>query len=98
MSMRVRQVASDACVLTAKRRAQYRFSILLIDDMPRIGLERVYRITMCPSKEIDMNRLANTALAACAAFVLSLASIGAIVTVPPAQAQASAAFALPPVA
>jgi hypothetical protein len=53
---------------------------------------------MCPRKEIDMNRLANTALAACAASVLSIASIGAIVTVPPAQAQASAAFTLPPVA
>lgn len=35
-----------------------------------------------------MSRLTNTALAACAAFVLSLASIGAIVTVPPAQAAA----------
>ncbi len=33
-----------------------------------------------------MYRFANTALAACAALVLSLSSIGAIVTVPPAQA------------
>ena len=66
--------------------------------MPRIGLEGFYRITMCPTKEIDMNRIANTALAACAALVLSLASIGAIVTVPPAEAQTPAAFTLPPVA
>ena len=35
-----------------------------------------------------MTRLTNSVLAACAAFVLSLASIGAIVTVPPAQAAA----------
>ena len=45
-----------------------------------------------------MTRFANTALAACAALLLSLASIGAIVTVPPAQAHSPAAFELPPVA
>lgn len=33
-----------------------------------------------------MTRSANSLLAACAAFVLTLGSIGAIVTVPPAQA------------
>ncbi len=33
-----------------------------------------------------MPRFANAALAVCAAIVLSLSSIGAIVTVPPAQA------------
>lgn len=37
-----------------------------------------------------MPRLANTALAACAAIVLSLSSIGAIVTVPTAHAAATA--------
>jgi len=42
-----------------------------------------------------MPRLANHALAACAAVFLSLASIGAVVTVPPAQAAAPAALALP---
>ena len=42
-----------------------------------------------------MNRIANTALAACAALVLSLASIGAIVTVPPAQAASTAMLDLP---
>ena len=66
--------------------------------MPPIGLEGFYRITMCPTKEIDMNRIANTALAACAALVLSLASIGAIVTVPPAQAAAPVALDLPTLA
>ncbi len=45
-----------------------------------------------------MTRFANTALAACAAFVLTLGSIGAIVTVPPAQAAAPAALALPTLA
>ena len=45
-----------------------------------------------------MTRFANTALAASAAFILTLGSIGAIVTVPPAQAETPAAFALPPVA
>lgn len=39
-----------------------------------------------------MNTLTSNALAACAAFVLALGSIGAIVTVPPAQA---AVLALP---
>jgi len=53
---------------------------------------------MHSNKENDMNRFANSALAACAALVLSLASIGAIVTVPPAEAQTAAAFSLPPVA
>ena len=42
-----------------------------------------------------MTRFANTALAACAALILTLGSIGAVVTVPPAQAAAPAAFALP---
>ncbi|WP_301752012.1 hypothetical protein [uncultured Erythrobacter sp.] len=45
-----------------------------------------------------MNHFANTALAACAALVLSLASIGAIVTVPPAEAANPAALALPNIA
>jgi hypothetical protein len=53
---------------------------------------------MCPTKEIDMNRIANTALAACAALVLSLASIGAIVTVPSAEAAAPVALDLPTLA
>jgi hypothetical protein len=53
---------------------------------------------MCPIKEIDMTRFANTALAACAALVLTFASIGAIVTVPPAQAASPAALALPALA
>lgn len=42
-----------------------------------------------------MTRFAKTALAACAAFVLTLGSIGAIVTVPPAQAETPAALDLP---
>lgn len=42
-----------------------------------------------------MTRFANTALAACAALVLTLGSIGAIVTVPPAQAETPAALDLP---
>jgi hypothetical protein len=45
-----------------------------------------------------MNRYLNTTLAACAAFVLTLGSIGAIVTVPPAQAETPAALALPLIA
>ena len=45
-----------------------------------------------------MNRLLNTALAATFAFALTLGSIGAIVTVPPAQAEVPAAFALPAIA
>ena len=84
--------------LTGKRRSQYRFSILLIDDKLRIGLQGVYRITMYPLKEIDMNRYANTVLAACAALMLSLSSIGAIVTVPPAQAAVPTVLALPALA
>ena len=40
-----------------------------------------------------MTRFADTAVAACAAFVPSLSSISAIVTAPPAQAAAPAAFA-----
>jgi hypothetical protein len=85
--------------LIEKRHVQYRFSILLIDDKPRIGLHALYRNTMRPIKENDMPRLANTALAACAAIVLSLSSIGAIVTVPPAHAAtAGAALAMPELA
>ena len=46
-----------------------------------------------------MTRYANTALAACAAFVLTLGSIGAIVTVPPAHAAtAGAALDMPELA
>lgn len=45
-----------------------------------------------------MNSIANIALAACAALVLSLASIGAIVTVPPAEAAAPVALNLPDLA
>ncbi len=45
-----------------------------------------------------MTRFANAVLAACAALVLTLGSIGAIVTVPPAQAETPAAFVLPEVA
>jgi hypothetical protein len=89
--MRVGAAEARSRGLTAKRRGQYRFSILLIDDMPRIGLDGVYRITMCPRKENDMTRSGNTVLAACAAAFLSLTSIGAIVTVPPADAHGDAA-------
>lgn len=42
-----------------------------------------------------MNRFANHAVAAALAFVLALGSIGAIVTVPPAQAATPAAIDLP---
>ncbi len=42
-----------------------------------------------------MKRPLNTALAATFAFALTFGSIGAIVTVPPAQAAAPAALALP---
>ena len=45
-----------------------------------------------------MTRFANTALAACAAFVLTLGSIGAIVTVPTTQAAAQTALAAPEIA
>ena len=41
-----------------------------------------------------MNRFANHAFAALAAFVLTLGSIGAIVTVPAAQAAAPVAFSI----
>ena len=40
-----------------------------------------------------MPRFQSAALAACAAMILSLSSIGAFVTVPPAQAAAPAAIA-----
>ncbi|MCZ8135529.1 MAG: hypothetical protein O9266_04430 [Porphyrobacter sp.] len=42
-----------------------------------------------------MNRFANHTFAALAAFVLTLGSIGAIVTVPPAHAETPAAINLP---
>lgn len=42
-----------------------------------------------------MTRYAKNALAACAALVLTFSSIGAIVTVPPAQAETPAALILP---
>ena len=46
-----------------------------------------------------MNRFVNHSLAALAAFSLAFGSIGAIVTVPPAQAEApAAALALPVIA
>lgn len=45
-----------------------------------------------------MNRFVNHTFAALAAFVLTLGSIGAIVTVPPAQAEVPAAFTLPAIA
>ena len=45
-----------------------------------------------------MNRPLNTALAACAALLLTLGSIGAIVTVPPAHAAPPAVLALPVIA
>lgn len=45
-----------------------------------------------------MTRFANTALAAVAALTLTLGSIGAIVTVPPAQAETPAGLALPTIA
>lgn len=45
-----------------------------------------------------MNRFANHVFAAVCAFALTLGSIGAIVTVPPAQAAAPAAFAMPALA
>lgn len=53
---------------------------------------------MCPDKENDMTRFATNALAACAAVVLTFASIGAIVTVPPAEAATPAALSLPDLA
>jgi hypothetical protein len=72
--------------ISEKRHRQYRFSILLIDDKSRIGLEAPYRITIRCIKEINMNHVLNHSLAAIAAFVIAVSSIGAIVTVPPAQA------------
>ncbi|KPQ38249.1 MAG: hypothetical protein HLUCCX21_00430 [Porphyrobacter sp. HL-46] len=45
-----------------------------------------------------MNHLLNHTLAAIAAFVLALGSIGAIVTVPPAQSPGAAVLALPALA
>ncbi len=53
---------------------------------------------MCNRKENDMTRFANTAFAACAAVILSLASIGAIVIVPSAQAANPAMLTLPSLA
>jgi hypothetical protein len=50
---------------------------------------------MLKIKENDMSRFANTALAAFAALVLSLGSIGAIVSVPPAHAGTPAVLDLP---
>jgi hypothetical protein len=96
--MRRRRLQERNGPLSEKQHEEYRFSILLIDDKLRIGLERVYRITMRPIKEIDMNRFANTALAAFAALILSLGSIGAIVTVPPAEAASPASLTLPDLA
>jgi hypothetical protein len=66
--------------------------------MPRIGLEAPYRITIRCFKEINMTRFYNTALAALIAVALSFGSIGAIVTVPPAQAAAPTALAMPSLA
>lgn len=45
-----------------------------------------------------MTHHTNTVLAACAAFALTLSSIGAIVTVPPAHAETPAALDLPVIA
>jgi ABC-type arginine transport system permease subunit len=83
---------------SVKRDAPYRFSILLIDDMARIALERVYRITMSPIKEIDMNRILSQTLSVAFAAFLTLGSVGAIVTVPPAQAETPAMLAMPEIA
>jgi hypothetical protein len=69
----------------------------LIDDKSRIGLEAIYRITIRCIKEINMNHVLNHALAAIAAFVIAISSIGAIVTVPPAQAAVPVAL-LPAIA
>lgn len=54
--------------------------------MTRLGLVIPYRITIRTIKGINMNHWLNQSLAAALAFVLTLGSIGAIVTVPPAQA------------
>jgi hypothetical protein len=98
MSIQLRQAAPPPRGFTGKQHRQYRFSILLIDDMPRIGLERIYRITMSLRKENDMDRLASATLAVCAAMFLTISAIDAIVTVSTAQAETPAAFALPAVA
>ncbi len=45
-----------------------------------------------------MNRLLNQSFAAAFAAILALGSIGAIVTVPPAQAEVPAALAMPAIA
>ena len=45
-----------------------------------------------------MNRHLNNAFVTLAACMLTLGSIGAIITVPPAQAGTPAAFALPTIA
>ncbi|MFM7402760.1 MAG: hypothetical protein ACKO1N_01435 [Erythrobacter sp.] len=45
-----------------------------------------------------MTRFANSAATACVAVLLSLASISAIVTVPPAQANAPATLVVPVIA
>lgn len=45
-----------------------------------------------------MNRFVNHAFAAAFAFALTLGSIGAIVTVPPAQAETPAVLAMPEIA
>ena len=66
--------------------------------MARIGIEGIYRITMCNIKEINMTRFLNNSLALAIAALLTLSSIGAIVTVPPAQAAGPAAFALAEIA
>ncbi len=45
-----------------------------------------------------MNHFVNHAFAAAIAFALTLGSIGAIVTVPPAQAETEAVLAMPEIA
>lgn len=49
-------------------------------------------------KENDMTRFLNNSLAVVAAFVLTLGSVGAIVTVPPAQAANQTVLAAPELA
>jgi len=63
-----------------------------------LRVRKAYRITTSNRKENDMSRLTNSVLAACAALVLFLTSIGAIVTVPPAHAAAIATFSAPELA
>ncbi len=55
-------------------------------------------MAICTLTEINMNHFLNHALAAVAAFSLTLGTIGVITTVPPAQAEAPAALALPMIA